>query len=164
MIYSFRPLPLMKGCGWMTYHLTVHTIIVAMCKKTSKLSTMYLTPYHILSYGYDRVSKSVYKCISAYSVCVCCCPGECSKMHVCIYVYSSTNNKCLCDLRSVFSFFLSFFLSFCQFCCCCWFMCLNCTRQSWSFGSSIPHERLVSTSVLRRKWQGRRNRSFLVNA
>ena len=41
MIYSFRPLPLMKGCGWMTYHLTVHT----MSKKTNKLTTMYLTPY-----------------------------------------------------------------------------------------------------------------------
>ena len=27
MIYSFRPLPLMKGCMWMTYHLTVHTIM-----------------------------------------------------------------------------------------------------------------------------------------
>ena len=34
MIYSFRPLPLKKGCGWMTYHLTVHTIIMPMCKKT----------------------------------------------------------------------------------------------------------------------------------
>ena len=45
MIYSFRPLPLMKGCGWMTYHLTVHTIIVPMSKKTNKLTTMYLTPY-----------------------------------------------------------------------------------------------------------------------
>ena len=41
MIYSFRPLPLMKGCGWMTYHLTVHTIIVPMSKKTNKLTTMY---------------------------------------------------------------------------------------------------------------------------
>ena len=37
MIYSFRPLPLMKGCGWMTYHLTVHTIIVPMSKKTNRL-------------------------------------------------------------------------------------------------------------------------------
>ena len=92
----------MKGCGWMSYHLTVRTIIVPMSKKTSKLTTMYVTPYHILSYGYDRVSESVYKCISAYSVCMCVCerererererdPGECSKMHVCIYVYSSTN-------------------------------------------------------------------------
>ena len=45
MIYSFRPLPLMKGCGWMTYHLTVHTIIVPMSNKTNKLTTMYLTPY-----------------------------------------------------------------------------------------------------------------------
>ena len=27
MIYSFRPLPLMKGCRWMTYHLTIHTIM-----------------------------------------------------------------------------------------------------------------------------------------
>ena len=34
MIYSFRPLPLMKGCGWMTYHLTVHTVIVPLSKKT----------------------------------------------------------------------------------------------------------------------------------
>ena len=42
MIYSFRPLALMKGCGWMTYHLTVHTIIVPMSKKTNKLTTMYL--------------------------------------------------------------------------------------------------------------------------
>ena len=45
MIYSFRPLSLMKGCGWMTYHLTVHTIVVPMGKKTNKLMTMYLTPY-----------------------------------------------------------------------------------------------------------------------
>ena len=45
MIYSFRPLPLMKGCEWMTYHLRVHTIIVPMSKKTIKLTTMYLTPY-----------------------------------------------------------------------------------------------------------------------
>ena len=44
MIYSFiRPLPLMKGCGWMTYHLTVHTIIIPMSKKSTKLTTMYLT-------------------------------------------------------------------------------------------------------------------------
>ena len=42
MIYSFRPLPLMKGCGWMTYQLTVHTIIVPMSKKTNKITTMYL--------------------------------------------------------------------------------------------------------------------------
>ena len=35
----------MKGCGWLTYHLTVHTIIVPMSKKTNKLTTMYLTPY-----------------------------------------------------------------------------------------------------------------------
>ena len=27
-IYSFRPLPLMKGCRWMTHHLTVHTVIM----------------------------------------------------------------------------------------------------------------------------------------
>ena len=45
MIYSFRPLPLMKGCGWMTYHLTVHTIIIPMSNKTNKLTTMYLTRY-----------------------------------------------------------------------------------------------------------------------
>ena len=37
MIYSFRPLPLMKGCRWMTYHLTVDTIITPMSKKTIKL-------------------------------------------------------------------------------------------------------------------------------
>ena len=24
----------MKGCGWMTYHLTAHTIIIPMSKKT----------------------------------------------------------------------------------------------------------------------------------
>ena len=36
MSYSFRPLPLVKGCGWMTYHLTVHTILVPMSKKTNK--------------------------------------------------------------------------------------------------------------------------------
>ena len=34
--YSFRPLPLMKGCKWMTYHLTVHTVIMHMDKKTTK--------------------------------------------------------------------------------------------------------------------------------
>ena len=45
MIYSFRVLPLMKGCGWMTYHLTVHTIIIPMSKKTNKLTPMYLTMY-----------------------------------------------------------------------------------------------------------------------
>ena len=28
MIYSFRPLPLLKWCRWMTYHLTVHAIIM----------------------------------------------------------------------------------------------------------------------------------------
>ena len=28
MIYSFRPLPLLKWCWWMTYHLTVHAIIM----------------------------------------------------------------------------------------------------------------------------------------
>ena len=39
MIYSFRPLPLTKGCRWMTYHLTVHTIITSMNKKTNKLTT-----------------------------------------------------------------------------------------------------------------------------
>ena len=32
----------MKGCAWMTYHLTVHTIIVPMSKKANKLTTMYL--------------------------------------------------------------------------------------------------------------------------
>ena len=45
MIYSFRPLPLMKGCRWMTYHLTVHTIIIPMSKKTIKLMTVNLTRY-----------------------------------------------------------------------------------------------------------------------
>ena len=32
MIYSFRQLPLMKGCRWMTYHLTGHTIITPISK------------------------------------------------------------------------------------------------------------------------------------
>ena len=45
MIYSFRPLPLMKACGWMTYRLTVHTIMIPMSKKTIKLTTMYLSRY-----------------------------------------------------------------------------------------------------------------------
>ena len=45
MIYSFRPLPLMKGCRWMTYHLTVHTVTIPINKKTIKLTTMYLTRY-----------------------------------------------------------------------------------------------------------------------
>ena len=45
MIYSFRPLPLLKGCRWMTYHLTIHTIIIPMSKKTNKLTTMYLIRY-----------------------------------------------------------------------------------------------------------------------
>ena len=40
MIYSFRPLPLLKRCGWMTYHLTVHTIIMPVNKKTNKLVTV----------------------------------------------------------------------------------------------------------------------------
>ena len=39
-IHSFRPLPLMKGCRWMTYHLTVNTMIISMSKKTNKLTTM----------------------------------------------------------------------------------------------------------------------------
>ena len=30
----------MKRCRWMTYHLTVHTIIIPMSKKTNKLTTM----------------------------------------------------------------------------------------------------------------------------
>ena len=45
MIYSFRPLPLMKRFIWMTYHLTVHILIIPMSKKTIKLTTMYLTRY-----------------------------------------------------------------------------------------------------------------------
>ena len=45
MIDSFRPLPLMKGCRRMTYHLTVHTVIIPMSKITIKLTTMYLTRY-----------------------------------------------------------------------------------------------------------------------
>ena len=45
MIYAFRPLPLMNGCRRMTYHLTVHTIIIPMSKKTIKLMTVYLTRY-----------------------------------------------------------------------------------------------------------------------
>ena len=47
MIYSFRPLSLMKGCRWMTYHLTVHTVIIPMSMKTNNLTTMYLTRYYI---------------------------------------------------------------------------------------------------------------------
>ena len=43
MIYSFRPLPLTKGWRWTTYHITVHTILMPMSKKTNKLMTMYLT-------------------------------------------------------------------------------------------------------------------------
>ena len=35
----------MKGCRWMTYHLTVHTINIPMGKKIIKLTTMYLTRY-----------------------------------------------------------------------------------------------------------------------
>ena len=45
MIYSFRPLPLMKGCRWMTYHLTVHSIIIPMSKKINKLTTIDLTRF-----------------------------------------------------------------------------------------------------------------------
>ena len=45
MIYLFRPVPLVKGCRWMTYHLTVHTVIMPISKKTSKLTTMCLTRY-----------------------------------------------------------------------------------------------------------------------
>ena len=39
---SFRPLPLMKGCRWMTYLLTLHTISIHMNLKTNKLKTMLL--------------------------------------------------------------------------------------------------------------------------
>ena len=35
----------MMGCRWLTYHLTVLTIIIPMSKKTNKLTTMYLTRY-----------------------------------------------------------------------------------------------------------------------
>ena len=35
--YSFRTLLPMKGCGWMTYHLTVHTIIMHMNEKTNNV-------------------------------------------------------------------------------------------------------------------------------
>ena len=45
MIYSFRPLPLTKGCRWMTCHLTVHSIIIPMSKKINKLTTIYLTRF-----------------------------------------------------------------------------------------------------------------------
>ena len=38
-IYSFRPLPLMKACRWMTSHLTVHPIIIHMNKTANKLTT-----------------------------------------------------------------------------------------------------------------------------
>ena len=34
----------------MTYHLTVHTIIISMSKKTNKLTTMYLTHYRFNVY------------------------------------------------------------------------------------------------------------------
>ena len=40
----------MKECRWMTYHLTVHTIIISMSKKTNKLTTMYLTHYRFNVY------------------------------------------------------------------------------------------------------------------
>ena len=40
MIYSFRPLPLMKGCRWMTYHLTVDTIITPMSEKPSNYDVL----------------------------------------------------------------------------------------------------------------------------
>ena len=36
----------MKGCGWMTYHLTVHTIIMPTSRKTNKLTSMCLTRSH----------------------------------------------------------------------------------------------------------------------
>ena len=39
MIYSFKPLHFMKGCRWMTYHLTVHTVIMPMYKKTNERET-----------------------------------------------------------------------------------------------------------------------------
>ena len=35
----------MKGCRWMTYHLTVHIIIMPMSKKINNLTTMYLIRY-----------------------------------------------------------------------------------------------------------------------
>ena len=36
----------MKGCRWMTYHLTVHEVCVS--KKTNRLTTMYLTRYIVV--------------------------------------------------------------------------------------------------------------------
>ena len=41
-IYTFRPLPFMKEYRWMTYHLTVHTVIMPINKKTNNLTTMCL--------------------------------------------------------------------------------------------------------------------------
>ena len=35
----------MKRCRWMTYHLTVPTVIIPMSEKSNKLTTMYLTRY-----------------------------------------------------------------------------------------------------------------------
>ena len=61
----------------------------------------------------------------------------------------------MCDLRFEFSFFLSFFLSVNFVAVVGSMFTADCTRQSWSFGSSIPRERLVSTSVLRRKLAGK---------
>ena len=31
----------MKGCRWMTYHLTVHTVSIPMSKKTNELCLNY---------------------------------------------------------------------------------------------------------------------------
>ena len=39
MIYSFRPLRLMKRCRWMTFHLTVHTIVIIPMSKKNKTKT-----------------------------------------------------------------------------------------------------------------------------
>ena len=67
MIDSFRPLPLMKGCRWMTYHLTVHIIIMNMSKKINKTNNdvldQVLTMTVCLNYDIEMLYnlKALYK-------------------------------------------------------------------------------------------------------
>ena len=46
----------MKGCRWMTYHLTVHEVCVS--KKTNRLTAMYLTRYIVVG-GWGREGERV---------------------------------------------------------------------------------------------------------
>ena len=65
-------LSVMKGCRWMTYHLTVHTIIMHMNKKTNKRTTVCLnlvlkmTACLYYELKMLRILKALYKCTDRF--------------------------------------------------------------------------------------------------